>query len=163
MLGEQLELATSEGTVHPREQRQVGRVLCSWSLLKLMSVELVMPSSHLILCHPLLLTPLIFSSIRVFSNESVLGGQSMGTSPSASVLPINIQDWFPLGLTSLISVQYLRACPYRFSLQWSVDSLRLCILCSFVVLAEPTQVCWHRDMASSHTSDANPSYNLHYL
>ena len=44
----------------------------SWSLLKLMSIELVMPSSHLILCHPLLLPPSIFPSIRVFSNKSVL-------------------------------------------------------------------------------------------
>ena len=44
----------------------------SWSLLKLMSIELVMPSNHLILCHPLLLSPLIFPSIRVFSKESVL-------------------------------------------------------------------------------------------
>ena len=44
----------------------------AWSLLKLMSIELVMPSNHLILCCPLLLLPSIFSSIRVFSNESVL-------------------------------------------------------------------------------------------
>ena len=44
----------------------------SWSLLKLMSNRLMMPSSHLILCHPLLLLPSIFPSIRVFSNESVL-------------------------------------------------------------------------------------------
>ena len=44
----------------------------SWSLLKLMSFELVMPSNHLILCHSLLLLPSIFLSIRVFSNESVL-------------------------------------------------------------------------------------------
>ena len=44
----------------------------SWSLLKLMSIELVIPSNHFILCHPLLLLPSIFSSIRVFSNESVL-------------------------------------------------------------------------------------------
>ena len=43
----------------------------SWSLLKLMSIELVMPSSHLILCCPLLLPPSIFHSIRVFSKESV--------------------------------------------------------------------------------------------
>ena len=40
----------------------------SWSLLKLMSIELVMPSNHLILCHPLLLLPSIFPSIRVFSS-----------------------------------------------------------------------------------------------
>ena len=44
----------------------------SWSLLKLMSIEKVMPSKHLIFCHPLLLLPSIFPSIRVFSNESVL-------------------------------------------------------------------------------------------
>ena len=42
----------------------------SWSLLKLMSIESVMPSNHLILCHPLLLLPSIFPSIRIFSNES---------------------------------------------------------------------------------------------
>ena len=44
----------------------------SWSLLHLMSIELVMPSNHLILCHPLLLVPSILPSIRVFSNESAL-------------------------------------------------------------------------------------------
>ena len=43
-----------------------------WSLLKLMSIESVMPSNHLILCHPLLLLPSVFPSIRVFSNESAL-------------------------------------------------------------------------------------------
>ena len=44
----------------------------SWSLLKLMYIKLVVPSNHLILCHPLLLLPAIFPSIRVFSNESAL-------------------------------------------------------------------------------------------
>ena len=44
----------------------------SWSLFKLMFIELVMPYNHLILCHPLLLLPSIFPSIRVFSNESAL-------------------------------------------------------------------------------------------
>ena len=44
----------------------------SWSLLKLMAIEMVMPSNDLVLCHPLLLLPSIFPSIRVFSNESVL-------------------------------------------------------------------------------------------
>ena len=43
-----------------------------WSLLKLMPIDLVMPSNHLILCHPLFLLPSVFPSIRVFSNESVL-------------------------------------------------------------------------------------------
>ena len=77
------------------------------SSLKLMSIASVMPSNHLILCHPLLLLPSVFPSIRVFSKESVLftsGGQSSGASASASVLPMNIQDWSPLGWTGLISV-----------------------------------------------------------
>ena len=64
-----------------------------------MSIESVMPSNHLILCCPLLLLPLIFPSIRVFSSESVLRIRwpSIGVSASASVLPMNIQAWFPLG------------------------------------------------------------------
>ncbi|XDA72702.1 hypothetical protein R6Z07M_002975 [Ovis aries] len=61
----------------------------SQSLFRLMSIELVMPSNHLILCCPRLLPPSIFPSIRVFTNES---GQSIGVSASASVLPMNIQD-----------------------------------------------------------------------
>ena len=76
----------------------------SWSLLKLMSM---MPSNHLILCHPLLLLPSILLGIRVFFNKLVLHirAQSIGSSASSSVLPMNIQDWFPLGLAGLISLQ----------------------------------------------------------
>ena len=48
------------------------RLPCPGSLLKLMSIESAVPSSHLILCHPLLLPPSVFSSIRVFSNEPIL-------------------------------------------------------------------------------------------
>ena len=79
----------------------------SRSLLKLMSIALVMPSNHLILCCPLLLLPSVFLTIRVFSNESVLciRCQSIGASASASVLSMNIQGWFPLGLTGWISLQ----------------------------------------------------------
>ena len=86
---------------------QHARLSCpspSWSLLRLMSFESVMPSYHLIPCHPLLLLPSIFPSIRVSSNEFASGGQSTGASASASVLPVNIQDWFPLELTDLISL-----------------------------------------------------------
>ena len=74
------------------------------SSLKLMSMGLVMPSNHLILCPPLLLLPSVFPSIRVFFSESVLasGDQSIGASASSLVLPMNIQDWFPLGLIGLI-------------------------------------------------------------
>ena len=69
----------------------------SHSLLKLMSIESVIPSSHLILCRLLLLLPSIFPGIRVFSNEWLFawGGQSIGASASASVLPMNSQGWFP--------------------------------------------------------------------
>ena len=71
----------------------------SGRLLKLEFIESVMPFSHLILCHPLLLSPSIFPSIRVFSNESVLliRWPSTAAWAPASVLPMNIQDWFPLG------------------------------------------------------------------
>ena len=47
-------------------------IINSWSLLKLTSIELVMPSNHLILCRPLFLLPSVFPSIRIFSNESLL-------------------------------------------------------------------------------------------
>ena len=63
-----------------------------------------MPSSHLILCRPLLLLPPIPPSIRVFSNESTLH-MSTGVSASASVLPMNTQDWSPLGWTGWISLR----------------------------------------------------------
>ena len=68
------------------------------NLLILMSIELMILSNHLILCCLLFLLPSIFPSIRVFSNDSVLpmGGQSTGASASASVLPMKIQNWFPL-------------------------------------------------------------------
>ena len=93
-----------------------------------MSIESAMPSNHLILCVPFILPPSVFPSIRVFSNESVLhirwpklqsfpasgsflmsqfftsGGQSIGASALSSVLPVNIQGWFPLALTGLISL-----------------------------------------------------------
>ena len=77
----------------------------SQSLPKLMSIKSVMPSNRLILCHPFLLPSSIFPSIRVFSDESFIHIRwpkywsfSFSISPS-----MNIQDWFPLGLT-LISL-----------------------------------------------------------
>ena len=72
-----------------------------------MSVESVMPSHHLILCHPLLLLPSIFPSIRVYSNESAvcIMWPSIRASASASVLPMNTQDWSPLRWTGWISSQ----------------------------------------------------------
>ena len=74
---------------------------------KLMSIELVMPSSHLILCRPLLLLPPIPPNIRVFSVSQLFtwGGQCVGVSVSTSVLPMNTQDWSPLEWTGWISLQ----------------------------------------------------------
>ena len=77
------------------------------SSLKLMSIESVMPPNHLILCRPLLLLPSVFPRIRERFCESVFqwvsSSQSIGA--SVSVLPMNIQDWFPLGWTGWISLQ----------------------------------------------------------
>ena len=71
-----------------------------------------MPSNHLILCGPLLLLPSIFPRITVFSNESTLCIRwPKYWTVSSSVLPMNIQDWFPLGLTGMISLQSI----YRLS------------------------------------------------
>ena len=79
----------------------------SWSLLQLMSIESVMPSNHVILCHPFLLPPSIFPSIRVFSNEPVLcirwpkyWSFSFSISPSSEysgVISFRI-DWFDLSV-----------------------------------------------------------------
>ena len=81
----------------------------SQSFLKLMSIKSVMPSNHLILCHPLLLLPSIFPSIRAFSDESALHIRwPKFWSFSFSTSPSNIQGWFPLGLPSLISLQSKR-------------------------------------------------------
>ena len=77
----------------------------SQSLLRLMSIGLVMPSNHLILCRPLLLFP----QIRVFQMNQLFasGGQSTRVSASTSVLPMNTQDW-SLGWTGWISLQSKR-------------------------------------------------------
>ena len=77
----------------------------SQSLLKLMSIESMMPSNHLILCHSLLLLS-IFLCIRIFTVSWLFtsGGQSIGASASALVLPMNIQDSFPFRWTGWISL-----------------------------------------------------------
>ena len=72
-----------------------------------MSIESVIPSNNLILCHPFLLCLQSFppSGFLLMRQLFASGVQSIGASASASVLPVNIQDWFPLGLTGLISFQ----------------------------------------------------------
>ena len=69
----------------------------SWSLPKLMAIESVMPSNHLILCRPFSSCPQSFPASGSFPMSQLFesGGRSIGVSASASVLSMNIQDWFP--------------------------------------------------------------------
>ena len=82
-------------------------ITISRSSLRNTSIESVMPSSRLILCRPVFFLPPIPPTIRVFSNELTLhmSGQSIGVSASASVLPMNTQDWSLLGWTGWNSLQ----------------------------------------------------------
>ena len=99
----------------------------SQSLLKLMSIQSVMPFSHLILCHPLLL-PQSFSVSGPFPMSWLFasGFQSTRASASASVLPMNIQGWLHLGLTGLISLLTKESSPApQFE---SISSLALSLL-----------------------------------
>ena len=79
----------------------------SRSSLKLTSIESVMPSRHLILCRPLLFLPQSRPASESFPMSQLVtwGGQSTGVSTSASVLPMNIQNWSPLGWTGWTSLQ----------------------------------------------------------
>ena len=82
-------------TLWPAARQASLSIFKSWSLLKLLSTESIMPSNHLLLFQPLCLLPSIFSSIRFFSNES-----------DGKVLELQLQhqDWFPLGWTGWISL-----------------------------------------------------------
>ena len=82
-------------------------ITSSWSLLKLISIESVMPSNHLILCCPLPLCPQSFPASGSFQMSHLFasGGQSIGISASTSDLPKNTQGWSPLGWTGWISFQ----------------------------------------------------------
>ena len=94
--------------LHGLQTRQASLSMTNTqSLPKLMSIELVMPFRHLILCHPPLLPSSIFPGIRVFSNESALHIRwpKYWISASTSVPPIKTQDWSPLGWTGWISLQ----------------------------------------------------------
>ena len=79
----------------------------SWSPPTSISIESVMLSNRLIPYHSLLLLPSVFPRVPM-SRPFASGGQSIGASASASVLPMIIQDWFPLGLTGLILLQSKR-------------------------------------------------------
>ena len=77
--------------LHGLEHARLPCPSSSWSLLKLMSIDLVMPSNHLILCHPLLLLPQSFLASESFPMSQFFpsGGQCIGASASASVLSMN--------------------------------------------------------------------------
>ena len=101
-------LAVSDSATPWTAARQASlSITNSWSLLKLMSIELVMPYNHLILCHPLSSCLQSFPALECFQMRQFFtsGGQSIGVSASTSVLPMNIQDWSPLGWTGWISLQ----------------------------------------------------------
>ena len=85
----------------------VAHQAISWSFLKLMSIELVVPANYLIFCCPLSSCLQSFPASGSFLMSQLFesGGQSIRASALASVLPMNIQNWFPLGLTGLISLQ----------------------------------------------------------
>ena len=109
----------------------------SWSLLKLMSIESVIPSNLLILCCSLLLLPSIFPSIRSFPVSWLFtsGCLSIGASASALVLPMNIQGWYLLGWTGLISLQS-KGLYIEFSLApqfKSINSSALSLLCGLTL------------------------------
>ena len=114
----------------------------SRSLLKLMSIELVMPSNHLIICHPLLFLPSVFPPIRVFSNESILpigwpkyGSFSLSISPSDeySGLISFRMDWFDLlavqgTLKSLLQHHSSKASILWCSTLWSNSHIHTWVL-----------------------------------
>ena len=80
----------------------------SCSSLKLASIELMMPSNHLSLCYLLLILPSVFSSVRVFYNELAchIRWQKDWSFSFSIVILMNIQNWFPLGLTGLVSLLF---------------------------------------------------------
>ena len=77
----------------------------SWRLLKLTSVELVMPFNHLIICSPFSFCLQSFPASGSFPLSQLFASNGQSIGPLASVLPVNIQGWFPLELTGLISLQ----------------------------------------------------------
>ena len=91
----------------PHHTRIFPSFTISQNLLRFMSLESVMLPNHLILCCPLLLLPSIFPASGSFPLNQLFtsGGQNIGVAASTSVLPINAQAWFPLGLTGLIPLQ----------------------------------------------------------
>ena len=104
---DQISRSVVSDSLWPHESQHSLSSTNSRSSLRLISIESVMPSSHLILCRPLLLLPPIPPSIRVSSMSQLFtwGGQSMGVSALASFLPKKSQGWSPSEWTGWISLQ----------------------------------------------------------
>ena len=129
----------------------------SWSLLKLMSIESVMPSNHLILCHPLLLMPSIFPSIRVFSSESLLcirwskySSFRFSVSPSneySGLISFRI-DWFNLlavqrTLKSLLQHHSSKASVLQCSAFFIVQLSHL-----YMTMGKNMDLCWQSNVSA---------------
>ena len=144
---------------------QYAKVICpsliSPHLFKRMSIESMMPSNHLILGRPLLFLPSIFPSIRIFFNESAFssGGQSIGASASALVFPMNIQGWFSLEMTGLISLSARDSQESPPTLQFeSINSSALNFLYGPTLISvhdywkiqsfDHVQICWQNDISA---------------
>ena len=111
----------------------------SQSLLKFMSIESVMPSSHLMLCCPLLLPASIFPASGSFpvSQFFASGGQNIGVSASTSVLLMNTQDWSHLGWTDWISLKSKGLFKSLLKHHSSKTSILQCLAFFIVQLAHP--------------------------
>ena len=133
----------------------------SWSLLKLMSIESVMPSNHLILCRPLVLPPSVFSRIRVFSNESVLHIRQLKYwSFSFIISPVNEYSGlisFRMDLLHLLAVQ--RTLKSLLQCHNSKASILLSSVFFIVQLSHPymttgkktklyTDLCWQSNVSA---------------
>ena len=123
----QFSLAQSVSTPWTAAPQASLSIANSWILLKLMSIESVMPSNHLTLCHPLVLQPSIFPNIRVFSKESVLHMRwlkywsfSFSISPSTpySGLISFRMDWLDLLLSKVCSEYFLQHHSSKASILW---------------------------------------------
>ena len=120
-------------TIWPAAHQASLSITNTQSLLKLISIELVMSSNHLILCHPFSSCLQSFPASGSFpiSQFFASGGQTTGASASASVLPMNIQVWFPLELTGLMSLQFkgltslLQHHSLKTSILWPSASFRV--------------------------------------
>ena len=132
----------------------------AWSLLKLMSIKLVMPSNHLILCHSLLLWPSIFPSIRVFSNESVLHitwpnywSFSFNISPSSeySGLISFRMDWFDLLAVQGTLKSVLQHHSLKASILWRKKNQFRSVSQSCLTLCEPKTTACQASLSITNT------------